>query len=177
MNFIENSLIKDDCELILKKLKNEFLILFPKLQAFNIPISHYNSTLSDTIRTYFDNDNISIYTTIDVEDSFCEPEIIYELAHELTHIVFSIYREKEDNNKATCLEESICTAVSLVMINKHFPERLRNYEDSLISKKCFYFNGIRIAKRINYDENKLLDLIINSDIEHSPIANYDKTSI
>lgn len=172
MEFIFDDYYKDKDRLFIEQIKKRFLSLFPKLDD-SVPIYLYNSA-SNNPNTFFGKDYIKVTTSIAPSLTYYESILLFQLSHELTHIVFSIYRNKEDNNKASCLEESICTATSLIMINNYFPKELKSYEDGLISESCFYYNGIRIAKRINYDENRLLDLIINSDIEHSPIANYDK---
>lgn len=88
-------------------------------------------------------------------------QIVYQFAHELCHYVF--YSLKVLNKeKANMIEENICSAMSLVIINALFPNNISkwtSYVSNLKNEK--YKFGAYIARNIDFDITKLKNLIFN----------------
>ena len=85
--------------------------------------------------------------------------IAFQFAHELMHYVFysifGIEKSKADN-----YEEAICTASSLIVLHKLFPNSFymqNEYVKNLANKG--YRDGARVAESLNYDFSKLVELV------------------
>ena len=94
-----------------------------------------------------------------VEDFSNIEQIVYQISHELCHyVVYSI--KGIDKPKATIKEENICSAMSLVVINRFFPkstQRCLEYVRGLKDER--YNGGAKIAEDISFDIIKLKELI------------------
>ena len=96
-----------------------------------------------------------------IKPNDCEAQIVYQFAHELTHVVFRSYFGIE-KQYATDLEESICTAAALIVIKNIYPDDINNYEQITLSEsEAKYRNGVPLAKEVSYDMKKIKSLIEN----------------
>lgn len=92
---------------------------------------------------------VIIKLNINNEDE--EEKIVYQFAHELTHIVFKSYLGI-DKPKANEEEESLCTAAALIALKKLYPNAFLKYERytaTLVNDS--YREGVLIAKSFAYD--------------------------
>lgn len=100
-----------------------------------------------------------IIIKLGIEDFSDVEKIIYQFSHELCHYVF--YSIKGLNkSKADIKEENICSAMSLIIINKLYPSKKDEwlkYVNSLTNEN--YKNGGKIAINCNWDINVLKDEI------------------
>lgn len=98
-----------------------------------------------------------------IDDFKDEERIVYQFSHELCHYVFFslLGINKDLNNKN---EESICSAMSLVIIKIIFSEEIFKYWCNNVSKlkEDYYQKGLEIAKNINFDLNELKKLIFDT---------------
>lgn len=94
---------------------------------------------------------------IKADDS--EARVAYQFAHELTHVVFRAYFGI-GKPRATEDEEAICTASSLIIIKKLYPEHFEAFERSTMSHPYVgYQKGVPLAKELSYDMTKIRSLI------------------
>lgn len=86
-------------------------------------------------------------------------QIVFQFSHELCHYVFYALKGL-DKEKADSIEENICTAMSLIMINKIFPDSIESWK-SYVSKLTNenYNKGTKIAEENDFDINKLKEKI------------------
>lgn len=95
-----------------------------------------------------------IIIKLGISDFSKADQIIYQFAHELCHYVFCSLKGLD--HKASNLEENICSAMSLIMINKIFPELINGWEEHVSGLKDDNYNkGVIIAKEVDYDIMKL----------------------
>lgn len=100
-----------------------------------------------------------IVIKLNIHPTATEAEITFQFAHELTHVVFWDYFGFE-KPFATDEEESICTAVSLIMIKKLYPSFLEKYEQHIDNLSYVgYRNGLKVAQETSYDINKIRERI------------------
>jgi len=88
-----------------------------------------------------------------------DEEIAYQFSHELCHYVF--YSLKGLNKeKADIAEENICSAMSLVIINLLFPNKINKWINHVNGLKNNNYNkGAIIAKKCDFDINILKNRI------------------
>lgn len=89
-----------------------------------------------------------------------EAKVVYQFAHELTHVVFKAYfginkpYAGED-------EEMICTAAALTVVKNIYPNELYKFiKTASASDNIGYQNGVPLADAISYDMEKIKDLIL-----------------
>jgi len=88
-----------------------------------------------------------------------EATVAYQFAHELTHVVFRAYFGM-NKPKANDQEESICSAASLIVVKKLYPDIFPVYKKYVEALKISaYRNGATLADGLNYDIEKLKCLI------------------
>lgn len=77
--------------------------------------------------------------------------IVYQFAHELTHYIFYTYYGF-NKPRATELEETVCTATSLIAIKNICPDDFDRYcqHVSILANES-YRNGLNLALEINFD--------------------------
>lgn len=94
-----------------------------------------------------------------IEEFSNKEQIAYQFSHELCHYVF--YSLKGLNKeRADIIEENICSAMSLVIINLLFPSKINNWINHVNSLKNNSYNkGAIIAKECNFDINILKNRI------------------
>lgn len=96
-----------------------------------------------------------------IKDGLCVGQTIYQIAHELTHLVlFSI--NGLNKQKAKDDEESLCVAASLCMLKTHATGELKeyiNYVDNL--SNAGYRGGTKVAMENAYSLDKLKDAILS----------------
>lgn len=95
-----------------------------------------------------------------ISDNDSRSKIAYQFAHELTHFVFYSYLGL-DKPLANSMEETICSAASLIIIKKLFPEEFvgwNNYVNNL--KEEHYRKGVEYALSIEYSLMELKNKII-----------------
>lgn len=84
-----------------------------------------------------------------------EARVIYQFAHELTHILFRAYYGM-NKPRANDAEESICTAAALIAVKYFYPEWYEQYENSAINHTYYgYRNGVQLAKELKFDLREL----------------------
>lgn len=100
-----------------------------------------------------------IIIKLGISDFTKKEKTVYQFSHELCHYVF--YSIKGLNKeKAGVIEENICTAMALIMINKFFPESSESWNKYVSSLKNENYNkGTKIAEENNFDINKLKEKI------------------
>jgi hypothetical protein len=82
-------------------------------------------------------------------------KIAYQFAHELTHVVFRAYFGMK-KPRATADEEAICTAASLIIIKKSYPDHFERFEQCASSNlNKGYQKGVPLAKELSYDMEEL----------------------
>jgi hypothetical protein len=82
-------------------------------------------------------------------------KIAYQFAHELTHVVFWAYFGMK-KPRATEDEEAICTAASLIIIKKLYPDHFEVFEQCASSNSDKrYQKGVPLAKELSYDMEEL----------------------
>lgn len=92
---------------------------------------------------------VIIKLNINNEDE--EEKIVYQFAHELTHVVFTSYLGI-NKPKANEEEEALCTATALIALKKLYPNAFFKYERytaTLVNNA--YREGVVIAKSFAYD--------------------------
>ena len=102
---------------------------------------------------------------LNIGPSASPEQIVYQFTHELTHVVFRAYFgiNKPLANEE---EEAICTAASLIVGNKLFPNSFSAYEKyAECHPRIGYRNGVTLAKKISYDMNLLRTIIENYRLE------------
>ena len=88
-----------------------------------------------------------------------EAKVAYQFAHELTHVVFRAYFGM-GKPRATEDEEAICTASSLIIIKKLYPNNFKAFERSAMSHSYVgYQKGVPLAKALAYDMTKIRSII------------------
>lgn len=88
-----------------------------------------------------------------------EAKVAYQFAHELTHVVFRAYYGM-DKPRATEDEEAICTAASLIIIKKLYPDHFETFERSAMSHSYVgYQKGAPLAEKLSYDMTKIRSYI------------------
>ena len=96
-----------------------------------------------------------------IKPNDCEAQIVYQFAHELTHVVFWVYWGFNKKH-ATDIEEAICTAASLIVIKNMYPDYFDEYVRYTASlDNIGYRNGVPLAKKICYDMEKIKYMIKN----------------
>lgn len=104
-----------------------------------------------------------IIIKLNVKPSTSKSTIVFQFAHELTHFVFKVYYGIDKPN-AGDLEETICTAASLMMVKELYPEDFNeknNYVKDL--RYIGYRHGAEHAKQLEYNFYKLKQEIISFD--------------
>ncbi len=104
-----------------------------------------------------------IIIKLNVKPSTLKNTIAFQFAHELTHFVFKIYHGIH-KPKANDLEETICTAASLIIVKELYPEDFdekNHYVKAL--RYIGYSNGAEFARLLGYDLYKLKQEIIHFD--------------
>lgn len=77
--------------------------------------------------------------------------IVYQFAHELTHFIFYTYYGL-DKPRATEMEETVCTATSLIAIKNICPDDFDRYcQHVSILVNESYRNGLNLALEVNFD--------------------------
>ena len=106
-----------------------------------------------------------------IKPNDCEAQIVYQFAHELTHVVFRAYFGMNKPH-ATNEEEEICTATSLTVLKHMYPNDFNRYEQYTANlNNLGYRNGVPLAKEVSYDMEKIKSLIAtfpgyeNSNVE------------
>lgn len=92
---------------------------------------------------------VIIKLNINNEDE--EEKIVYQFAHELTHVVFRSYLGI-NKPKANEEEEALCTAAALIALKKLYPSAFLKYKmhtATLVNSS--YREGVLIAKSFAYD--------------------------
>lgn len=85
--------------------------------------------------------------------------IAFQFGHELMHYVFYV-RKGIGKELADEKEEAICTAVSLIVIKKFYPHVFETYNAYVRTlPREGYRNGVDIARIIDYDIEKIKELI------------------
>lgn len=101
-----------------------------------------------------------IIIKLGVDDFAKSEQIVYQFAHELCHYVF--YSLKGLNKPlADREEENICSAMSLILINILYPNKIKDwleYVDKLQNEN--YNNGGNIARECNFDIKILKERIL-----------------
>lgn len=157
----------------LEELKNYNVFYKYVCGTTSIFIETFGKDIMEKIDLYIDNATVgSGYTPVTVPlfkkiiiiklgiPDFSDKErIVYQYAHELCHYVFYSLKgfDKEKDNYE---EESICSAMSLVLINKLFPDSIvswMSYVSNLEDNK--YRDGAKIVETINFDIVKLKEMI------------------
>ncbi len=88
-----------------------------------------------------------------------EDKIAYQFAHELMHFVFYT-KYGLGKKRADALEESICTAASLVVLydwNREYFNKYNEHVKRLENKG--YRTGAEVAEKVNYKFEELLKMI------------------
>lgn len=96
-----------------------------------------------------------------IDDGVEKSKIIFQVAHELTHLVFfSIVGL--DKEKARDDEESICTAVSLCLMSTMAPNDLQAYKEH-VSKHEYdgYRKGLDVAEEHGFSFISIKNTILN----------------
>lgn len=104
--------------------------------------------------------NKFVIIKLNICSSSSRTKIIFQFSHELTHLIFYAYHGFDISNNELLKSkiEEICTASSLLAINKLFPNEIEFWED-VVKKDQIYRNGLFLAKEINYDYSKLKNKI------------------
>lgn len=144
------------------------------LTVYSIFYEHFGKEIMGKIELYIDNaTENSGYTPIitpilkkhliiklGISNFSNSEQIVYQFSHELCHYVFYsiLGLKKEFADKE---EENICSAMSLVIMKRIFPNKL-NFWKSHISGLTNenYSGGLSIAESVNYDIEKLKTKII-----------------
>lgn len=95
-----------------------------------------------------------------ISDNDSRSKIAYQFAHELTHFVFYSYLGL-DKPHADSMEETICSAASLIIIKNLFPDEFvawNNYVDNL--KEEHYRKGAGYALSVEYSLRELKNKIM-----------------
>lgn len=96
---------------------------------------------------------------LNIDDNDSDHVIAYQFAHELMHYVFfaakGLNREKADER-----EESICTAVSLIVLKEFYPDgfEIQNKHVKTLQNEG-YRRGADLAASINYDMQQIKNMI------------------
>lgn len=86
-------------------------------------------------------------------------KIAYQFAHELTHFVFRSYFGL-NKPQANAMEETICSAASLIVIKSLFPNEFLSWNEYVKNLKISYYQeGANYAKLINYNLETLKNTI------------------
>lgn len=116
-----------------------------------------NSGYTPVIIPLFNN---YLIIKLGISDFSKSEQIVYQFSHELCHYVFySIIGL--DKEPADSEEENICSAMSLIILNRLFPENISSwilYASSLSDSN--YNKGVKIANECNFDINYLKERII-----------------
>lgn len=149
---------------VICKIKNEFDNVFTSEIMNRIPF-YVDNAISNSkaeLNSYSGQTPIStpvlekiIVIKLNICPDATEAQITFQFAHELTHVVFWDYFGFKKPS-ATVEEESICTAVSLIMIKNLYPsffEIYKRYVDEL--DDIGYRNGLKVAQEVSYDINKI----------------------
>lgn len=101
-----------------------------------------------------------------------EAKVAYQFAHELTHVVFRAYFGI-GKPRATEDEEAICTASSLIIIKKLYPNHFEAFERSAMSHSYVgYQKGVPLAKALAYDMTKIRSIIEASNPVPTPLLGH-----
>lgn len=91
-------------------------------------------------------------------------QTIFQLAHELTHLIFFSYLGL-DKERADDYEEGLCSAVSLALVLKFTPNEIERFKNSLLhSSHKGYQSGVQIAIDHNFSMENL-KVTIKEEIE------------
>lgn len=89
----------------------------------------------------------------------CRSMIAFQLGHELMHYLFYV-KYGLDKPAANDLEESICTAVSLIVLKNLYPDELDEYIEYVNSLSYDgYRYGGEIARRVDYDMQQIKSMV------------------
>ena len=157
----------------LEDIENFDIFLKAIVETMNIFIEIFGKDVMEKIDLYIDNSTEGsgytptttplfkkcIIIKLGIPNFSDEERIVYQYAHELCHYVF--YSLKGFNkDKANCEEENICTAMSLIVINKLFPNSIIKWTSHVSNlQNKMYSGGAKIAKEIGFDILKLKERI------------------
>lgn len=80
-----------------------------------------------------------------IEDGLEIGQTVFQVAHELTHLVFFSYLGL-DKTRADDYEEGLCSAVSLAFVLNYSPNEIERYLNSLVNSNYEgYRSGVQIA--------------------------------
>ena len=95
-----------------------------------------------------------------VEDFNNREQIAYQFSHELCHYVF--YSLEGMDRKISTEEESVCSAMALIIMKELFPEKtfkgFCNYVSSVEGEN--YRKGLKVAAEVNFDMVKIKERIL-----------------
>lgn len=101
---------------------------------------------------------VSIKLGISIKSS--RSTIAFQFAHELTHFVFYSYFGL-NKPQANYMEETICTAASLIVIRMLFPTEFVDWDNYVRHlEKEYYKQGADYAERLEYNLENLKNKII-----------------
>lgn len=161
---INGNLVDEKNYEVFKKIINEVLNIFIKTFGKST-MKKYDLFIDNATRSSGYTPCITVllekHLTIKlgIEDFSNREQIAYQLSHELCHYVFYTLKGL-DREKADVKEENICSAMSLVIINLLFPEKINKWirhVNNLEDKN--YNNGVVIAIECNFDINILKNKI------------------
>lgn len=106
-------------------------------------------------------ENKFVRIVLDIGPNACEAQVSYQFSHELTHVVFWDYFGL-NKKRATEIEETICTAASLIVLKNMYPDDFNRYEQYTANlNNLGYRSGVPLAKKICYDMEKIKYMIKN----------------
>ena len=116
--------------------------------------SGYTPSITVILRRY-------LIIKLSISSNNRKSKIAYQFGHELTHFVFYSYFGL-DKPLANFDEEMICSAASLIIVKKLFPNDLNMFKSHVNSlSQDYYRKGVEYAESIDYDLENLKKSIIN----------------
>lgn len=116
--------------------------------------SGYTPSITVILRRY-------LIIKLSISSNNRKSKIAYQFGHELTHFVFYSYFGL-DKPLANFDEEMICSAASLIIVKKLFPNDLNMFKSHVNSlSQDYYRKGVEYAESIDYDLENLKKIIIN----------------
>lgn len=128
------------------KVMKEFHLVFTPLTMMKYPLLIDNAT-SGSGPTPIITPILNKYLIIKlgITDGLEVGQTVFQLAHELTHLVFFSYLGL-DKTRADDYEEGLCSAVSLAFVLKFNPNDLQRFSNSLLNSDYVgYQSGFQIA--------------------------------
>lgn len=105
--------------------------------------------------------NRFICIKLGIEDGKNRPQIAFQLAHELTHYVFYCLVGLNKSHAET-LEETICSAASLLFVELLYPNEIQRYRTHLNASQVEgYRAGVQLAEVIKNDFRQFKSIVFS----------------